>query len=639
MSRWLLLPLLLPFLIPAGAAQPLPVFGRGRTFCHVLRSSPGLRYLSFLHRGPAGLALYQSTWAPGGQGRLRDCAIREDAELVRFSLSACREGIRSEAGPPRSLLRTLGRSRHRCSRGPGGREPPARGKRQLQEAPGAARRRTRRGWTMPGTLWCGAGDSAGNFTDLGIFSGADVCCREHDHCAERLTALEFNYGIRNYRLHTISHCDCDYRFKQCLHDVNDTISTFVGITFFNLLEMPCLVLEEKEECMDWQWWGGCKKYGPVPFAEIKKQGNYNYTHPFSDKLDERYRPNRTDPDAPAAGSSTALTSLGVEREGASSPDLGERAPRPDRKERRKQKKNRKHLLQEMGRSVDEEPKLVQDLPATKAVSLPPAPESPQPHIFSNHLDELEAPHGKKPQTYAPTENQEVWSNGSSINAGKLGQQDSEVPGLNRTGMKEGFSQLPVKSPPSESKASANVRDESVGNISHHSSAPSRHIHKDKISQRYISKSCGCYRRLDQCEYKIAPNEMKFQVRNLDRKTLFHCNCTRRLARFLRRQKGPNEVEEVLSDFVSPSCFVLEPLVACKKEQETETNCTSLPTAVLSEARHLQRAMKLLQKDRALPRAPGKVKRQDQAPLKLYDTCLQRLGASVGQQEDPQTPPH
>lgn len=42
-----------------------------------------------------------------------------------------------------------------------------------------------------------------------------------------------------------------------------------------------------------------------------------------------------------------------------------------------------------------------------------------------------------------------------------------------------------------------------------------------------------------------------------------CACPHRLARFLRRTKGPNEVEEeVLSDFISTACFVLEPPRGC-----------------------------------------------------------------------------
>ncbi|KAF4795110.1 Phospholipase A2 isozymes PA3A/PA3B/PA5 [Turdus rufiventris] len=90
----------------------------------------------------------------------------------------------------------------------------------------------------------------------GLFRGPDRCCREHDQCWAQITALQFNYGIRNYRLHTVSHCDCDTRFRRCLLAINDTVSNIIGVTFFNLLEVPCFVLEESEECVQWHWWGG-----------------------------------------------------------------------------------------------------------------------------------------------------------------------------------------------------------------------------------------------------------------------------------------------------------------------------------------------------------------------------------------------
>ncbi|KGL93320.1 Group 3 secretory phospholipase A2, partial [Charadrius vociferus] len=113
----------------------------------------------------------------------------------------------------------------------------------------------------------------------GLFLGPDLCCREHDHCSAQITALQFNYGIRNYRLHTVSHCDCDARFRQCLLALNDTISNIIGVTFFNLLEVPCFVLEESEECVQWHWWGGCERYGVVPLARMVQQNQYQYSLP------------------------------------------------------------------------------------------------------------------------------------------------------------------------------------------------------------------------------------------------------------------------------------------------------------------------------------------------------------------------
>ncbi|NXV24812.1 PA2G3 phospholipase, partial [Cepphus grylle] len=139
----------------------------------------------------------------------------------------------------------------------------------------------------------------------GLFGGPDRCCREHDQCSAQIAALQFNYGIRNYRLHTVSHCDCDarcadgraesegrtggrrashrprlpHRFRQCLLALNDTISNIIGVTFFNLLEVPCFVLEESEECVQWHWWGGCERYGVVPLARMVQQNQYHYSLP------------------------------------------------------------------------------------------------------------------------------------------------------------------------------------------------------------------------------------------------------------------------------------------------------------------------------------------------------------------------
>ncbi|XP_063797652.1 group 3 secretory phospholipase A2 [Pseudophryne corroboree] len=139
--------------------------------------------------------------------------------------------------------------------------------------------RHKRSWMMPGTLWCGAGSTAENFTNLGLFRGVDLCCREHDHCFPQIQAFEYQYGIRNYRLHTVSHCDCDDRFRLCLQAINDAISTLVGIMFFNVLEMPCFSLREEEQCVEWHWWGGCKRNSMVPKAELQKPAIFNDTNP------------------------------------------------------------------------------------------------------------------------------------------------------------------------------------------------------------------------------------------------------------------------------------------------------------------------------------------------------------------------
>uniref|UniRef100_A0A4W3JCC2 Phospholipase A2-like central domain-containing protein n=1 Tax=Callorhinchus milii TaxID=7868 RepID=A0A4W3JCC2_CALMI len=208
------------------------------------------------------------------------------------------------------------------------------------------------------------------FPCLGIFNHTDTCCREHDHCKHKLAAFEYNYGMRNFRLHTISHCDCDYRFKYCLLQLNDTVSTLVGMAFFNLLEIPCFTLEKVEQCVRWTWWGS------------------------------------------------------------------------------------------------------------------PSPTSPSPSSPS-------------------------W----------------------------------VKSSPPLTTATQ---------------------HRPRLPGGY--KRCGCYKRLDRCEHKIEPKQFKFYYHNLEPKTVYHCNCTKRLVKRMKKEGNPEALQAVLSDFVSLSCFYLkEPKGECSEE--------------------------------------------------------------------------
>lgn len=51
-------------------------------------------------------------------------------------------------------------------------------------------------------------------------------------------------------------CQVWGRFQQCLKNQQDSISDIVGMAFFNVLEIPCFVLEEQEACVAWYWWGG-----------------------------------------------------------------------------------------------------------------------------------------------------------------------------------------------------------------------------------------------------------------------------------------------------------------------------------------------------------------------------------------------
>lgn len=64
---------------------------------------------------------------------------------------------------------------------------------------------------FPGTKWCGKGDLAKCYEDLGDDQELDACCRDHDCCPFVIPPFSKKLGIFNYRFHSLLHCDCDQR--------------------------------------------------------------------------------------------------------------------------------------------------------------------------------------------------------------------------------------------------------------------------------------------------------------------------------------------------------------------------------------------------------------------------------------------
>ena len=70
-----------------------------------------------------------------------------------------------------------------------------------------------RSMIFPGTNWCGKGWKVSGYSNLGAYSGADKCCRQHDlGCPYSIAAGETKYGLYNFKFYTISHCTCDERW-------------------------------------------------------------------------------------------------------------------------------------------------------------------------------------------------------------------------------------------------------------------------------------------------------------------------------------------------------------------------------------------------------------------------------------------
>ncbi|CAL8138605.1 unnamed protein product [Orchesella dallaii] len=122
------------------------------------------------------------------------------------------------------------------------------------------RREAARFGIMPGTLWCGDGSLANRYQEMGAHVGTDRCCRGHDGCPFVINGMTTNYGLFNYRMHTLSHCACDEKFKSCLKQTNTGPSNFVGKLFFNFMQTKCFVLKPEKHCARRTWFGRCLKF-------------------------------------------------------------------------------------------------------------------------------------------------------------------------------------------------------------------------------------------------------------------------------------------------------------------------------------------------------------------------------------------
>ncbi|EEB16948.1 Phospholipase A2, putative [Pediculus humanus corporis] len=90
------------------------------------------------------------------------------------------------------------------------------------------------------TKWCGTGNVANSYNDLGIWVKEDRCCREHDHCPIQLEPGQCRNGICNFSPFTRSHCDCDNAFRRCLEKTKSNIANIIGSIYFNVAQGTCI---------------------------------------------------------------------------------------------------------------------------------------------------------------------------------------------------------------------------------------------------------------------------------------------------------------------------------------------------------------------------------------------------------------
>ncbi|KFB49061.1 AGAP000899-PA-like protein [Anopheles sinensis] len=93
---------------------------------------------------------------------------------------------------------------------------------------------------IPGTKWCGTGDIAESYHDLGDDATMDRCCRTHDLCPMKVRAYQKRYNLSNNSIYTKSHCKCDDMLYECLKATNTSAAQVMGSIYFNLVQVPCL---------------------------------------------------------------------------------------------------------------------------------------------------------------------------------------------------------------------------------------------------------------------------------------------------------------------------------------------------------------------------------------------------------------
>lgn len=99
---------------------------------------------------------------------------------------------------------------------------------------------------VPNTLWCGLGDRAANYSELGAEFKIDSCCRAHDHCPIRLRPFGADYGLINWSMSTRSHCACDLDFSDCLTTINSNLSNVIKTLYFRFVGLQCIDVDGRQ---------------------------------------------------------------------------------------------------------------------------------------------------------------------------------------------------------------------------------------------------------------------------------------------------------------------------------------------------------------------------------------------------------
>ncbi|KAH8371712.1 hypothetical protein KR093_008595 [Drosophila rubida] len=109
------------------------------------------------------------------------------------------------------------------------------------------------GVTVPGTKWCGPGNIADNYNDLGSEVELDMCCRAHDNCEAKISPNEQLYDLRNDGVFPIFSCGCEAAFRQCLVMLHNVKSAALGRIYFSTTNVCFGYGPPTVSCEEQQW--------------------------------------------------------------------------------------------------------------------------------------------------------------------------------------------------------------------------------------------------------------------------------------------------------------------------------------------------------------------------------------------------
>ena len=125
------------------------------------------------------------------------------------------------------------------------------------------------GMIIPGTNYCGSGELESKDEDP-LYPETDNCCQKHDYCPEKIARFSRKFELTNFYPYTISSCECDADFRQCLKNDGSWMSTKVGQMYFNVLNLPCFELNMGKICTQETFWGKCIEEIEGQIAEFKE---------------------------------------------------------------------------------------------------------------------------------------------------------------------------------------------------------------------------------------------------------------------------------------------------------------------------------------------------------------------------------